>query len=147
MKLEGPVRTWSYTGSYGHESPEPDSKLEGKNPGRRTVSHLSLKEASFQAWRTTFLPLGRNPFHFYEMTILTGGDVGVESMCWLHITGTGWGLRFCYWSVNHSEGACRYFNNDLVDYDWLLENPKLHPPLKGGPTGLGRRKWERGKPW
>lgn len=61
--------------------PEPDSKLEGKNPGRRTVSHLSLKEASFQAWHTTFLPLGRNPFHFYEMTILTGGDVGVESMC------------------------------------------------------------------
>lgn len=81
MKLEGPVRTWSDTGSYGHESPELDSELEGKNPGRRTVSPLSLKEAFFQAWHTTFLPLGRNPYHFHEMTILTGGDVGVESMC------------------------------------------------------------------
>lgn len=39
--------------------------------------------------------------------------------------------------------VCPYLNNYLVDYDWLLENPKLHPPLRQGLKSLGRRKWER----
>lgn len=39
--------------------------------------------------------------------------------------------------------VCPFLNNYLVDYDWLLENPELHPPLRQGLKSLGRREWER----
>ena len=36
--------------------------------------------------------------------------------------------------------VCQYLNNYLVNYDWLLENPKLHLPVRQGLKSLGRRK-------